>query len=294
VLFRSVIYSNPYALLDDSIEDEVVAQPTKSTTTEKGSKPSDNSRTRNEYPRRGNNKEVVGGNATSRSNTTPGYTGSANNFEDSPAVARAESATTRGGRGGSRGARGGSRGAKNFDRHSRNDRFDGEKKEVAGTGSWGDPIVSELEAVEGGDVVAPAPVDAEPVEPVEPEIEHKTLEQYLAEKNASKKASSVTPRQANEGADKSQWKDSVVLAKEEEDFLVLSKPKSTASKGKPKAEKQFLDIEQKFTDEGRSNDSRGERGGRGGRGGSRGGARGGASSSRSVNVSDQAAFPSLK
>jgi len=47
-----------------------------------------------------------------------------------------------------RGARGAGRGGRGreFDRRSGDDRFDGEKKEVAGKGTWGDPTDAENEA----------------------------------------------------------------------------------------------------------------------------------------------------
>ncbi|KAJ3114310.1 hypothetical protein HDU96_002275 [Phlyctochytrium bullatum] len=212
-----------------------------------------------------------------------------------------------GGRGRGRGGRGGYRG-REFDRHSGNPRYDGEKKEIAGKGSWGNPVTAESEAVKDGE--APAEKEnaenageekAEEQTPPEPEEKLKTLEEYLAERAAAKPAAAEPTRRPNEGSDETQWKDAVVLQREEDEEYYSSNKGSKSKKSKETKAKVALDIEQKFADE-YSGREGGFRGGRGGRGGPRGGynssrpntgrgrGRGGASY---VNVDDINAFPSL-
>lgn len=109
------------------------------------------------------------------------------------------------------------------------DRFDGEKKDVAGKGAWGDAVESGAAAVTEDAGVEKAvdengnPIEEEKKEDEEPVEVQKTLEEYLAEK---KKLGADAARKANEGSDDSQWKDAVVLKKEEEDFFVLNKVKN--------------------------------------------------------------------
>ncbi|KAJ3090720.1 hypothetical protein HK102_002863 [Quaeritorhiza haematococci] len=210
----------------------------------------------------------------------------------------------RGGRG-----RGGGRGGyrqRDFDRHSATDRYDGEKKEVAGKGSWGDPITSEAEqpqeVVEGaasaegaeGNVEKPAGEEVEAEKKEESEEEKQlTLEQYLAQKTAKKAVveTAPAPRKANEGADDGQWKDAVMLKKEDEEFLVLGAKEKRNKNIKEKSSKVMLDIEQRFNDEPSRRGGRG-RGGRGGERRDYGGR--GSRGPRQVNVEDPNAFPSLK
>ena len=137
-----------------------------------------------------------------------------------------------------------------------------------------------------------------------------TLEQYLA----TKKPVSVTlasARKANEGADGAQWKNTIVLNKTEEDFIHLAKEQEAAAaknSSKTKATKQFLAIEQRFSDQssekpfpstrgGRGAPRGAPRGGRGGdrgRGGERGrGSRGGARGGARGQSSYDNEFPSL-
>ena len=126
----------------------------------------------------------------------------------------------RGGRGGARGSFRGR--GREFDRHSGATRVDSDKKEVAGTGAWGEPTANY------GDAEAPAlAADGSPLDPAsattpadadEEKENTKTLEEYLAEKSAGKAAASVVAsRKPNEGADDSQWKDSKVFARKEEE-----------------------------------------------------------------------------
>jgi plasminogen activator inhibitor 1 RNA-binding protein len=154
----------------------------------------------------------------------------------------------------------------------------------------------------------------------EPEEEDNTLtlSQYLAQQ---KEKDSAIPklentRKANEGASDDLWKDAVPLSKNEEEdayfvgkvclfFFLLSpftnlvKSKSTPKARPKKEEKVYLEIDARFDrpERGGRGRGRGERGGdrgRGGRGG-RGGPRDGGRSNgvTSINVDDQAAFPSL-
>ncbi|KAJ3029033.1 hypothetical protein HDV00_009807 [Rhizophlyctis rosea] len=227
----------------------------------------------------------------------------------------------RGGRGGPRGGRGAGGRGREFDRRSGTGRRDTEKKEVAGKGSWGEPIASQqegtkvaeqeiavAEGAEGTPEENPAadkPADAEAEAAKEPEEVLKTLDQYFAEREAKKGAADVAVRKANEGADESQWKDAVVFQKEEEDYFIgkSAKGKRAAQTPKEKQQKVFAAIEQRFADEGPKRGG-GGRGGRGrggdrpegsaggrGRGGERRGGRGG--NNASVNVSDEKAFPTL-
>lgn len=77
------------------------------------------------------------------------------------------------------------------------------------------------EKAEGEATETPA---AESEENKEPEEVFKTLDQYFAEK--AKPAAEVSIRRANEGADEAQWKDAVVLKKEDEElFADLAKVK---------------------------------------------------------------------
>jgi plasminogen activator inhibitor 1 RNA-binding protein len=104
-------------------------------------------------------------------------------------------------------------------------------------------------------------------------------------------------RQANEGVDNTQWKNTAVFAREveEEEFFVVRQKTSDKNKVKQQRSQkatQVFEIEQRFSDQ----SNRGTRGGRGGRGGNRGGR--GQNNSRGnnaqVNVNDEVAFPSLR
>ncbi|KAI9094933.1 hypothetical protein DFS34DRAFT_595435 [Phlyctochytrium arcticum] len=222
----------------------------------------------------------------------------------------------RGGHQGGRGGRSGYRG-REFDRHSGSGRTDGYKKEVAGTGSWGNPVTAEEEAQTDAQAEVKAAtesaegenaeVSAETEEKKEPEEVLKTLEQYFAE--LAKPSAATNIRKANEGADDSQWKDAVVLKKEEEGtlFAELAKPGKKKGGVKERSQKAFVAIDQRFADEQRGGFGRGEsRGGRGGdrKGGDRRGDRAsdrngnndrrrGGGRGSAVNVTDTNAFPSL-
>lgn len=197
--------------------------------------------------------------------------------------------------------------ARDFDRRSGSNKVDTEKKEVAGKGSWGDQITSEIEAVTDEVPATPVEETAEEV-PQEPEETFKTLQDFLREKEESaSKNKSTKSRKPNEGVDVSKLKDAVEFKKSEDIlFSDLKADKKTSSKKKETKDKQFLDFEPKsFTEiqkekEERRN-SKGSRGGRPTRGGNKGprdarpnAPRGGrpARGGR-VNVSDTKAFPTL-
>lgn len=197
------------------------------------------------------------------------------------------------GRGGSRGGRGGR--GREFDRHSGTGRHDGEKKEVAGKGSWGNPTNEEVVALESGEKVegqdsvqvvsaAEGAAIKEALQaPEEPEEVVKTLDQFFAERAKNKAASSAAPRRANEGSDDTQWKDAVVLNRGEEEFYFAGKQQSKSSKkgGKSRSEKTFYNIEQRFNEPKYTNSRNYERGQKG------------QSRNQGVSLNDFNAFPEL-
>lgn len=250
----------------------------------------------------------------------------------------------RGGRGGpgARGAR-----APRPDRHSQTGQHDSEKKEHQGWG--GDEGKRELEAeVEGekdaageakaGDGWDSAPADGEKKAedgwaskegdakaadgkangapaPVEEEEDNTlTYDEYLAQQAAGVSIGGIesrSARQANAGADDSQWKHAVEVARKadqaEESYFAASKTKKQQRERAEKAGKQYIEIEPHFAPPERSGRG-GERGGRGrgarggdrgerrggNRGAGRGAPRGGArSQTADINPDDKNAFPSL-
>ncbi len=96
---------------------------------------------------------------------------------------------------------------------------EGAKKSSVGKGNWG--VLGETGKDVGVKKLAeevPETNENSPEE--EKEVENlKTLDQYLSEKVSNAKMS-TSVRKANEGADESQWKNAVVLVKEEEDLVV--------------------------------------------------------------------------
>jgi len=176
------------------------------------------------------------------------------------------------------------------------------------TDAWGPATPAADAWAVPSDPVAATPADNDkpegrPRRDREPEEEDNTLtlSQYLAQQ---KEKDSAIPklentRKANEGAGDDLWKGAVPLSKnEEEDAYFVGKSKSTPKARPKKEEKVYLEIDARFDrpERGRGR-GRGERGGdrgRGGRGG-RGGPRDGGrpNGATSINVDDQAAFPSL-
>ena len=150
--------------------------------------------------------------------------------------------------------------------------------------------------------------------PAEPEDKSRSYADYLAEQ-AEKKlqlGGSLAPRQANEGSkpDK-KWQDLKAVAKDSEDENYFKGSSDKAKRERAKKEKGQrveLDLRYQEPSSGRGSGERGGRGGGRGRGergargfrggradyrGGRGGPGGGRGESRSVDVLDQAAFPSL-
>ncbi|KAI8593544.1 hypothetical protein BDZ88DRAFT_145897 [Geranomyces variabilis] len=209
---------------------------------------------RNEYPRRGGARGGAVESGAPRTPRAPRETGDFEHPREVRAGAdgeRRERGGFRGGRGGRGGARGGR--GREFDRHSGSGRVDGVKKEVAGKGSWGNPLTAEEEAkkeivdaegyvelrlqesavkvllclyaqfdhsgaekAEATAETTEAETAAEPKEQ-DPEDNFKTLEQFMAER--SRPANEAKVRKANEGADDAQWKDAVVLKKSDDEEL---------------------------------------------------------------------------
>ncbi|KAJ3338805.1 hypothetical protein HDU93_009027 [Gonapodya sp. JEL0774] len=244
------------------------------------------------------------------------------------------------GRGFPRGERGAYRGrGRQFDRHSATDRVDSEKQEQ--TGGWG-PAGAEAE-----NAPLDSPLDVAPAESKTDEVtaaaaeepkadvpktaeqlaaeeerrkeeeerrkeeemlaKQKTLEQYLAEREAQRvvlENSATEARNLNQGVDPNLLKsDKKFERKPEADIFFVGKAsvirftKSSAPKAqevKGKDQKQVVDIDFRFVEEPRRGRGRGgdrpASSGRGGRGGQGGRGRSGAA----VNVTDPSAFPSLK
>ncbi|KAI8976271.1 hypothetical protein BDB01DRAFT_879387 [Pilobolus umbonatus] len=152
-----------------------------------------------------------------------------------------------------------------FDRHSGTGLVDSEKKINQG---WGHAETAESEAtiktddidLSAQDVLKPKdPVAPEsPAAVVEPEVNVKTLDEYLAEKaNKALKVSRPEARKANDD-DSSAFKGAVALEKEShEDYFVSKTVKSTKKTEKTRKEKVFVEIEQRFED--KTNNQRGRR-----------------------------------
>ncbi|KAI8051875.1 hypothetical protein BDF21DRAFT_498376 [Thamnidium elegans] len=190
-----------------------------------------------------------------------------------------------------RSTEGGGRG-RQFDRHSGTGIHDTEKKINKG---WGEAGTAEFQGAH--DVLDPNDPDAaesRKARAEEPEENTKTLEEYLEEKKNSQTFRVQEGRKPNEGLDDKEWKNAVVLEKEEDAYFSGKEPGSKL-KNKNKKEKIYLEIDQPAH---RSESENRRGGGRGGRGG-RGNGRGGRGSSRgrggqgSVNLSDSKAFPTL-
>lgn len=204
----------------------------------------------------------------------------------------------------------GDKGTASRDRHSRGPKGSGqqrEKKDGHGRHNWGDDLQAQA-AVDG---VVPEVVDGaadtEPAAPKEPtpeelaakaerEAEEKqmTLADYQKQQAEKRVATTLSVRQAGEGVDNSEWKDTVVLSKSDEQSEggVAPGQKKGKKKGNKKAISEAAPIDIKYNDE----QQQGGRGGSGGRGrGGRGGQRGGRGgrSSNAPSLADESAFPSL-
>ncbi|KAF9959445.1 hypothetical protein BGZ72_009607 [Mortierella alpina] len=205
-----------------------------------------------------------------------------------------------------RGGRGGRHGG--YDRHSGTGKMESENKE---NNRLGDPTAAALEGEKDAALTAVESGAATP-ELVEPEAVVKTLDDYLQERAAKAlKISLPKARAANSGTDDSKWKDAKVLEVEETaDFIKMGKESVAKSrKGKKESKVLITDIEVRYAEPAREQQSAPRsafRGGRGGdrpRGGRGGGARGGniaasgprrnAPGGSNVNVNDTELFPSL-
>jgi plasminogen activator inhibitor 1 RNA-binding protein len=95
---------------------------------------------------------------------------------------------------------------------------EGAKKGSVGKGNWG--VLGETGSEKEKNVQKEEVVNDENVvlEEEKEEENLKTLDQYLSEKASSLKADAPV-RKANEGTDESQWKNAVLLVKEDEDLV---------------------------------------------------------------------------
>ncbi|KAI8981906.1 hypothetical protein BDF20DRAFT_818655 [Mycotypha africana] len=177
-----------------------------------------------------------------------------------------------------------------FDRHSGTGIVDTKKKIEKG---WGKAGVSEAEAEK--DNTDASPDKEEQTTPVEPEEVVKTLDEYLAEKaNKSLKVSLPEARKAND-ADDAAFKDAVAFVKkEEEDFFVPKETKSAKKSNaeKPRKEKVFVDIEQRFVEKPRSEFRRNDRRNGGRNNNNRRSLKKNAAGP-AINLQDASAFPTL-
>jgi len=182
----------------------------------------------------------------------------------------------------------------------------------AATEGWGTATETPAEGEAAATPTSPAEGErgeGRPRREREPEEEDNTLtlDQYF--KQQKEKELEIVPkletRKANEGDD-SIWKDAVVVGKkdEEETAYFVGKTNKSAPKSRAKKEeKVFIEIDARFERPARGGRGRGDRGergersrggrsrGGGGGGGGRGRANGGGPST--LDVDDQAAFPSL-
>ncbi|KAJ8329661.1 hypothetical protein QVD99_003948 [Batrachochytrium dendrobatidis] len=248
----SVVSKNLFAVLGDSSDTEVSvpkvapvkkAAPQKQTPQPKKDAPTEGKSRgdRTSRPQTGNRQ------VNYRNPTGPRETGP---FEQAPEQFTSTTSVRLDKRGGGRG-----RGGRDHDRRSAAGHYKaGEKKDVAGKGTWGDAITAEVDengnpnpVLESEDAVA-NPTSAEPKE-ADPEDSFKTLEQFMAEKKKSSVATEVVTRKANEGVDETKFKGVTKLEKPDEEFFGdLKKSKSeSARKNKEKAAKATLDIQQTFT-----------------------------------------------
>lgn len=315
----SVASRNPYAVLNDEEDSPAPSReakpsaPKAPTTTQKKEQPQKSSTRGGRYYQRG-------GAPKPRDEPAPA--------QEAPAE-RSDRSRGRG-RGGERGRGRGGRGGRDPrpDRHSQTGKVDTEKRVNSGWGAeegrtelaaeqsgaadatadaaaneWGAPASNEWGAPAEGDAEAKPAEGEEQGErrPREEEEEDNTM--TLSEYLAKKKASDVVPakpeaRAANEGADNSLWKDTVQLQRDsDEENYFIGKTKA-APKARARKDKVHLEIEARFAPIERGGRGRGGDRGRGDRGRGRG--RGGAGrdfgsrrTESNLNISDEAAFPSL-
>lgn len=137
----------------------------------------------------------------------------------------------------------------------------GDKKAVAGKGTWGGEQDGQVLGENDASADAPEGEEDAVVEEAvpEPEDSYKSLADYIAEKSQQKTPQLVVAkaRVANEGADTTQWKDVTLVEKasEEEVFFVGKKTQEKERKVKEKAKTTTLEIEQRFAAPARDRDS---------------------------------------
>lgn len=224
---------------------------------------------------------------------------------------------TRGsGEGRGRGGRGGRSEPRNFDRHSRG--VGGESEKQASHGWGANEGNAELADEQAGEALANAEktdamaswgdAEATPGATNDAEREENNISyaEYLIQQQEKKSALAAEApqlRKPNEGREQDKkWANAKPICRdEEEDFVPGAGGK--AKRERERRQKQFLEIDQRFTegsDRGRGGGPRGGRG-RGGRGGrgdgpsraGRGGGQGNTESNASINTNDTSAFPSL-
>eukprot|EP00158_Paraphelidium_tribonemae_P008943 Partr_v1_DN28731_c1_g1_i4_m62216 putative NA len=289
---------NPFAILDDEpvapVAAPVVSLSSAALKSQSGSQQA-------QKPAR---KPVVGANnnqTISKSQTTKTPVGSTPAGASGNTDAVRDGGHRRDGQRSRRGQRGGWTGrGREFDRHSGAPK-DSEKKVHSG---WGDAPEDAVkaEALSGvdpvqGDLIVGADGNTPSVQPAEPELPVKTLDEYLAEKKAAtlvNKKPAAPVRKANEGADNSKWSKAVPFQREEVEEFSVGK-EAAKKKAKEAKAKQTVDINVRFVEKEREQSSRGGRGGRGGSRGGNAGARGGRGGSKAnaPNLKDSSAFPIL-
>jgi len=280
---------NPYALLDDDFEKPIQ----KPVVVKKDEKPK--SKPTSAKPLRDQN-------GRSDRKKTPRNNGQ---YQRKPAVVKEGEFEEKPEHNNEKKVRGGPRRApahgRDMDRHSQAaPHKSGEKKEVAGKGSWGDEVEAQIEATPENEN------DEFEVEEPEkqPEDDFKSLADYVKEKQAAKLVADVNIRKANEGVNDPKWTKLTPLNKEkDEEVFFVGKTANKERKVKEVKAKVHVPIEQTFAPAPRERTERSDRGGRGGRGGSaknsRGGPKAGGKSARPsrsgapVNVQDTVAFPTL-
>lgn len=199
------------------------------------------------------------------------------------------------------------------ERHSAGSNFSRQKRDGAGAGNWGKKVDDALPEVAATEPATPAvegeaAAEATPAEvPAAEQDNTISLDQYLATKtSASKPVHKI--RQANEGANTAQWKDTVKFTREadEETHRETSAKKTQRSQQKVAVEVDFNAAapSRGGFEGGRGGGFEGRGRGRGGRGGFEGRGRGGdggrgrgsrsGGEQRPVNFLDEKDFPSLK
>lgn len=190
-------------------------------------------------------------------------------------------------------------GKREFDRRSGTGRGNEVTKGGAGKGGWGnnkDEVKEgqdEVEAEKNGDNTVEEEV-VEVQEPAEPEVPTYTLDEYLAQRNATKPLGSVF------SAVEERKVEDVKLKQGDYDlpnFLKLgtSKQKSNAEKNQRATSKTSI-SDVGFHAAPKEQEERGGKGGRGGRGAARNAPRAGRGASRGqakVDINDSSAFPKL-